>query len=93
MKCKSLIQQYILPGSDLEINISYKMRNPVISVYEDLKKPYSKSIDLYTVFDEALTEISGIIQDGQWKEFVLSREIKVKSRLIVVSRKIHSDSE
>ena len=47
----------------------------------------------WSLYSFALTEISGIIQDGQWKEFVLSREIKVKSRLIVVSRKIHSDSE
>ena len=69
------------------------MRNPVLSIYETLKKPDSKNIDLYTVFDEALTEISRIIQDGHWREFVLSRQHKVKSRLMVVSSKSHNGQE
>ena len=69
------------------------MRNPVLSVYEALKKQDSKNIDLYQVFDEALMEISRIIQDGHWREFVLSREVKVKSRLMVISSKIHNGQE
>ena len=70
------------------------MRNDIISVYDVLKmNGDNKNIDLYIVFEDALKEISRIVQDGPWKEFVLSREDKLKKRLMVVSNKVHNDPE
>ena len=65
-KFRTLVENYIVPGSNFEINISHLMRNRILEVYES----QSTQKDLYTVFDESLREVERLLQNGVWKDFI-----------------------
>ena len=88
-KFRVLVENYILPGSNLEVNISHKMRDEIVSTYESSSVPK----DLFSIFDAAYNEIERLLEQGVWGTFYLRLEESgggingSKAKHIVVSSK------
>lgn len=94
-KFKILVETYILPGSNFEINISYTMRNRVTKVYHHIaNNPDDEETlhDLFQVFDESAKEIEKNLNDGNWRDFMhkykLSRMSSKSTRFSVAVHNI-----
>jgi hypothetical protein len=66
-KAKLLMRMYIVPGADLQVNISEAMRSAIIKQVE------SGAIKL-DLFDQAVLEVEHIIKGGVWIRFVNKRQ-------------------
>jgi len=77
-KFKNLVESYILPGSRLEINISYAQRKKIIDTYEQAKKlsKFASSEDGFKVFDGSYDDVNQMITNGVWMEFLVQRNRK-----------------
>lgn len=79
-KFKALVENYVLPGSQFEINISYYTRNRIIKQYNELQTLPASSLS--KVFDEAYEDVNSMLTTGAWREFFLSQtKFRPKSKI------------
>ncbi|KAH9251145.1 hypothetical protein BASA81_011044 [Batrachochytrium salamandrivorans] len=73
-KVRILVRNYIMAGSDLEVNISSAARGLIIerALGGRIGGGASESFDL---FDVAVVQVRDMVQNGVWRDFVRNREL------------------
>ena len=71
-KFNSLVEKYIKPGANYEVNISYSARLRILKLYEEEGKGNQVN-ELYKIFDKVSEEVETILTNGAWRMFILNR--------------------
>jgi len=87
-RVKQLVETYIRHNALMEINISHDIRKRIIDRFGGITAT-SSLIDLYTLFDEAFTDVGSSILFGLWQSFIASKPTATVSPTSVAhSRKL-----
>ena len=65
---KIIVETYILPGANFEINISHAMRNKILKIYHENQQ--ANGLEAFQSFDAATKEIEKNLNEGTWLDFL-----------------------
>lgn len=80
-KAKLLVTNYVRMGSSAEVNVSDAIKRAIIDVYKSVESGKSSTMKLYSMFDDAYSEVVKMLLHGAWMRFILTKKTETSPRL------------